>query len=262
MHYLLADFEKIKKEMNNRFIFLFLDYDGTLTPIADTPQKAVIPEKTRELLNDLSTKHNCALAIISGRSLDDIKRIVGLKGIIYVGNHGLQIQGPKIKFAAQVPLRYKSVLKQIKNELNKKLSFIKGAFIEDKGLSLTLHYRLVDKKQIHHVKTIFHETVILYFVGDKIRIKPGKMVLEIRPPVEWDKGKVVLWLLTRQLFAARKERVLPVYIGDDIADEDAFKVLKNKGLTIFVGRPRESYAGYYLKDPDEVADFLRRVLEL
>lgn len=252
--------DELEKKLSNKYIMLFLDYDGTLTPIVSTPDKAFISQEVKDLLNKLSKSPMCKLAIISGRALKDIKNIIGLKGIIYSGNHGLEIEGPKIKFEPLVSLRYKAILEQIKNDLNKRLSSINGAFVEDKGLSLSLHYRLVDKKNIPQVKTIFHETIILYLVRNKIKIKTGKMVLEMRPPSEWDKGKIVLWLLVRQKFALKDKDVVPIYIGDDTTDEDAFKVLKNNGITIFVGKPKPSYAQYYLKDTNEVKEFLKRIL--
>jgi len=262
MKNIFRHWDRLKEELSNRYIMLFLDYDGTLTPIVSSPRIALISREAKELLNELSNSPKCKLAIISGRALKDIINIIGLKGIIYSGNHGLEIKGPKIKFATPVSARYKAILKHLKNNLKKKLSFIKGAFVEDKGLSLSLHYRLVDKKNIPQVKTIFHETVILYLVRNKIKIKTGKMVLEVRPPSEWDKGKVVLWLLTRQRFALKGKNVFPIYIGDDKTDEDAFKALEKKGLTIFVGEPKVSYAKYYLKDTGEVFEFLQKVLVL
>ena len=258
MKNLFRHWDKLKEELSNRYIMLFLDYDGTLTPIVSSPRKALISREAKGILNELSNSPKCKLAIISGRGLKDIINIIGLKGIIYSGNHGLEIKGPKIKFESIVSSRYKAVLEQIKNDLNKKLSSIEGAFVEDKGLSLGLHYRLVDKNNIPQVKTIFHEAVILYLVRNKIKIKTGKMVLEVRPPSEWDKGKVVLWLLARQGFALKG--FVPIYIGDDKTDEDAFKVLRNKGITIFVGKPKPSYAQYYLKDTNEVKEFLKRIL--
>jgi trehalose-phosphatase len=260
MKNLFRHWDNLKKELSDKYIMLFLDYDGTLTPIVSMPDKAFISQEVKELLNKLSKSPKCKLAIISGRALKDIKNIIGLKGNIYSGNHGLEIEGPKIKFEPLVSLRYKAILEQIKNGLNKKLSFINGAFVEDKGLSLSLHYRLVDKEDIPQVKTIFHETIILYLVRNKIKIKTGKMVLEVRPPSEWDKGKIVLWLLARQKFAVKDKNFVPIYIGDDKTDEDAFKVLKNKGITVFVGEPKSSYAQYYLGDSNEVKEFLKRIL--
>jgi len=262
MKNLFRHWDNLKKELRNKYIMLFLDYDGTLTPIVSTPGKAFISQKVKELLSKLSKSPECKLAIISGRALKDIKNLIGLKGIIYSGNHGLEIEGPKIKFEYFVSPRYKMILWRIKNDLQQKISSIPGAFVEDKGLSLSLHYRLADKKQIPQIKTIFHEAVILYLVRNKIKIKSGKMVLEVRPPAEWNKGKVVLWLLTRQIFAAKKSMIFPIYIGDDTTDEDAFKVLEKKGLTIFVGEPKESYARYYLNNPKEVIDFLKRISEI
>jgi trehalose-phosphatase len=199
------------------------------------------------------------LAFISGRAIEDIKNRVGLKNVVYSGNHGLEIEGPKIDFKPMVTPRYGVIIERIKNDIERKIASIRGAFIEDKGLSLSLHYRLVDKSQIPLLKTIFDEAVILYLARNKIRIKPGKMVLEVRPPVEWDKGKVVLWLLNRQMFTLKKGDILPIYIGDDVTDEDAFKALKKKGLTIFVGEDNDFSAEYYLKDQDEVAEFLGRI---
>lgn len=257
MKYLFDHYKKLKERLTDKNIMLFLDYDGTLTPIVETPGRAVLCDETRGLLNKMSNSRKLKLAFISGRSLADIKNRVGLRNVIYSGNHGLEIEGPKIKFKSPVSPRYKVILGQIKMDLSKKFSKIRGVILEDKGLSLSIHYRQVDKKRIPQIKTIFHETVILYLVRNKIKIKSGKMVLEVRPPTGWDKGKVVLWLLARQIFSAQKGMVFPIYIGDDASDEDAFKALKNRGLTIFVGKPKESYAQYYLKNPKEVIDFLR-----
>ncbi|MDD4981058.1 MAG: trehalose-phosphatase [Candidatus Omnitrophica bacterium] len=262
MDYLFDKWARVASRLQEGSIFIFLDFDGTLAPIALTPEKASLPAKVKETLKKISNKTDFTLAFISGRSLKDIKEKIGLKNVIYSGNHGLEIEGPKIKFAAPLSLRYKAILGKIKNDLENKLTFIKGVFIEDKGLSLAIHYRLADKKQVPLVKTIFHETVIIHLVRNKIKIKAGKKVLEIRPPLEWDKGRVVLWLLARQKFASSNSRVIPVYMGDDITDEDAFKALSHRGITIFVGSLKQSCAQYYLKDTDEVAEFLRRILAI
>lgn len=260
MDYLFDKWNKTTEKLKDNFLFIFLDFDGTLTPITETPDKAVMSKEVKDILREISNKPTAKLAFISGRALEDIKNKIGLENVIYSGNHGLEIEGPKIKFKHLVSPKYKMILDRIRNDLQQKISTIRGVFVEDKGLSLSLHYRMADKNKIPQVKVIFHETIILYLVRNKIKIRAGKMVLEVRPPIEWDKGKIVLWLLTRQIFAARKANILPIYIGDDATDEDAFKALRNKGLTIFVGEPKESHAQYYLKSPKEVIDFLKRVL--
>lgn len=241
---------------------LFLDYDGTLAPIVDKPNRAVISRENKELLKKLSKNHGCKLAIISGRALPEIKRMVGIKNIIYAGNHGLEIEGPKIKFRNPVLPRHRTILKQIKNDLNRKISLIKNAFVEDKGLSLSLHYRLVDRRDMQLLKSRFHQALAFYALNKKINIRTGKKVFEIRPPVEWDKGRAVSWILAQQSRVEKRNKGFPIYIGDDNTDEDAFRVLRSKGLTVSVGRPKTSCAKYYLKDSKEVTRFLHRILKL
>lgn len=262
MEYLFSHWDKLKNRLSDKFIFLFLDYDGTLTPIVETPDKAVISKERKDLLDKLSTSPHCRVAIISGRSLGDIKALVGLKDIIYAANHGLEIEGPKIKFESQVSPRLRSIIRHIYEDAVSKFSKIKGVLIEDKGLTISVHYRLVDQKDIQEFLRIFNEITDPYIVRDKININSGKKVYEIKPPVKWDKGKVVLWLLVRQQFISGENEVLPVYIGDDVTDEDAFKVLKKKGLTIFVGEQASSKAQYYLKTTEEVTEFLRLISDL
>lgn len=262
MKYLFNKWSNLIEKFRHKYIFLFFDYDGTLTPIVDNPDKAVISQEAKDLLNELSKNPWCKIAVISGRSLKDIKSKIGLKNIIYSGNHGLEIEGPRIKFESPIPSKYRTILDRIKENLNDRLRSIKGAFIEDKGLSLSLHYRLVNKKSMPLVKTIFHEAIIFGLIKDKIKIKSGKKVLEVRPPVNWDKGKVILWLLSRQKFSLGDKAIVPVYIGDDVTDEDAFHSFRNKGITIFVGKPTISRAKYYLNNTGEVIEFIRQVLDI
>ena len=262
MRYFFDEWGKIKKKLMDKFLFLFLDYDGTLTPIVKTPDKAFLSEEAKELLKKLAKVSDCPLAIISGGALKDIKSRVGLKGIIYVGNHGLEIEGPKIKFESQISPRLKSIIRHIYEDARSKFSRIKGVLIEDKGLTISIHYRLVDKKDIPELKRILAAIVEPYIVRNKIKINSGKKVYEIKPPVQWDKGKVVLWLMARQQFVQGDDKIFPIYIGDDNTDEDAFRALKNKGIAIFVGRSGKSEAQYYLKNTQEVAEFIRRITEL
>ena len=261
MEYLFNVWESVAKKIDKNNLFIFLDFDGTLTPIVATPKKAVLSETAKKLLTELSENPNIKLAFISGRRLEDIKSKIKIKNAIYSGNHGLQLEGPKIKFEPFISPRYRMIIDRIKSDLGQKIAHIQGAFVEDKGIILSLHYRLVDKKKIAELKTIFHETVILHLSSHKIEIKEGKMVLEVRPPVGWDKGKVVLWLMARQRFISGENKFLSVYIGDDVTDEDAFRALKNKGLTIFVGEPKPSEAAYYVKNTEEVVQLIKQILE-
>ncbi|TAM39645.1 trehalose-phosphatase [bacterium] len=259
MRHLLDDLDKIKNKLRGRELLLFLDYDGTLSPIAATPDKSVFPEGMRINLKRLVGQPRCRVAVISGRGLEDIKKKVGLKGIIYSGNHGLEIEGPRLKYKAAVSPLYKKAIGEIKDYLITRLSKIKGVIIEDKGLSLSLHYRLVRKNEAPLLKTILRRTVSDYLAKEMIMVKPGKMVFDIRPASGLDKGKVALWLLARESSRKHGRKVTPIYIGDDSTDEDAFKALRNIGITVCVCRGRKSSARYYLKDTGQVRIFLRRL---
>jgi len=261
MQYLFHCWDSILRRIGKSNVFIFLDFDGTLAPIASAPEKAVLPVAVRKLLRKASKNPRIRLAIISGRQLEDIKNKIRIKNIIYSGNHGLQLEGPKIKFNPFVPSRYQRLLGKIKCDLRKKTAPIKGVYIEDKGPVLSLHYRLVDKNEIPVVKTIFLETVITHSVARRIKTTQGKMVFEVRPPLEWDKGKIVSWLLARRIFAVEPAKVIALYIGDDTTDEDAFRQIRNKGLAVVVGRPRKSLAQYYVKDHNDVRKFLERIVK-
>jgi trehalose-phosphatase len=262
MKYLFDHWKIIKNELDKKIVFLFLDYDGTLAPIAETPDKAAIPKETRELLKEISGDPRLRLAIISGRSLSDIKRAIGLKNVSYAGNHGLEIESPKLKFKSQVSPRLKEVIRNIYEELLLKVSKIKGAILEDKGLTVSLHYRLVADRDMPGLKCIMRKATEPFLARDEIKVSEGKKVFEIKPQVKWTKGNVVLWLLARQQLALGADKLFPVYIGDDVTDEDGFRALKNKGLTIFVGKPKPSEAAYYVKNTKEVVKFMKQLLEL
>ena len=264
MKHLFSDWKMIEKALKGKFIYLFLDYDGTLAPIADTPNKAITPNEIKDLLSKLLKISNCKIAIVSGRALSDVSKRVGLKNIVYVGNHGFEIKGPKIKFKSPVSYKYRKVLKETKTKLEKELSPFKGVFIEDKGFCMTVHYRLADENDIPAITSKFYMTTFIDEFRNNIQVRSGKMTREIRPPILWNKGMAALWLLDRQSAAmkSKKIEIFPVYIGDDLTDEDAFQVLKGKGLTIFVGKPNNTKARFYLKDTKEVAVFLTKILEI
>lgn len=259
MKYLLKHWEEFQRERAEKTLMLFLDYDGTLVPIVERPEKARPSPQAKRLLIQLSEMLEGRIAIISGRSLSDVRNCVGLENIIYSGNHGLEIEGPRLKFESPLSARYRIVLKQVEARLTERLSGVRGAFVEDKGLSFALHYRLVRPKQVSSVKAIFHEITSPLIEKGEIKVRNGKKVFEVNPPVLWDKGKVTLWLLARQQFTSKEKSIFPVYLGDDVTDEDAFRALGRRGATIRVGMFASSSARYYLKNPGEVMGFLERL---
>jgi trehalose-phosphatase len=261
MKRLYTGLNKLKNKLQDRGIFLFLDYDGTLTPKVGDPDKAVIHLKTKSLIKRISQNKNCMTAIVTGRSLRDIRKRVGLKNIVYAANHGLQIRGPKIKLNVAVPTKYKIALQHIKRELSKRFAQVKGVFLEDKELSISYHYGLVSGEKVHFIKDSFYQVTAPYCKSGQIKIEAGKKLLEVRPNVKWDKGQAVLWLLQR-LSKPTGNSYLPIYIGDDSTDEDAFKALKNKGLTVIVGRNKKSHAQYYIRNTRETIGFINWILKV
>ncbi len=259
MDYLYSKWNKIKKALKGKFIFLFLDYDGTISPIVGAPYNAIISKKTKRLLKILSMHPRHKVAIISGRSLEDIQNKIGLKHVIYAGNHGLEIEGPNIKFKYPLAPGYRSIIRNIDKGLKNGLRGLKGVLIENKTICLSLHYRLAKKKDIPLIKAIFKGATLPYIVSKKVKISYGKKLLEVRPPVNWNKGSVAKSLLAIQKDFLESKSIIPIYIGDDLTDEDAFKELRKKGITIFVGKPGASLAKYYLKNTSEVIKFLKLI---
>lgn len=241
-----------------RGALLFLDYDGTLTAIAGKPEWARLPAKTKELLVELRDNPFFTLAIISGRSLKEIRRLVEINGIIYAGNHGLELKGPGLNFVNKKALSKQRLLRRIYGRLRDELSLVKGVFVEDKGLTLSVHFRLADRKDMKKVKTILDGVVKQWVARKKIKVTSGKMVYEVRPAIDWDKGKIVKWLLRRK--SVVKKGILPVCVGDDRTDEDMFKAVGKRGITVCVGKTNPfSRARFYLKNTEEVKKFLDRL---
>lgn len=259
MNSLLGSWKEISNGSGEKDIILFLDYDGTLTPIAKTPARAVLSEENKELIEKLVGMPRLQVVVVSGRRLDDVKQMVGVEGVIYIGNHGWEVAETFMQFENLIPLEFYSTMERIKGELDKQLSVIPGAFVEDKGLTLSVHYRLARDKGFL-VRRIVERICLPYKRQGMIKFLTGKKVLEIRPPVDWDKGKAVQWIIKRQEILKGNVHVLPIYIGDDSTDEDAFKVLKNKGITVLVGKSKFSSADYTLTGPHQVTEFLKNMV--
>lgn len=240
---------------------LFLDYDGTLSPIARHPSKAVLSPGTRRLLLALSREKGIWMAVVSGRALKDVRRMTGVAGICYVGNHGLELEGPKLRQVNPMAKKCRPILRRIALQLNKAVAAIPGVWIEDKGFTLTLHFRQAAPAGKKLARGVFHGVVRPYREKKQVRITEGKEVFEVRPPVHWTKGTVVRWLLARQATFSHGP-VLPVYIGDDLTDEDAFRALGKRGLSVRVGAGNSlTRAQYRARSSSDAVRFLSRLLQ-
>jgi len=234
-------------------IYLFLDYDGTLTPIRKQPSSAVLSGSMKNLLSELNTRQNIKVIIVTGRSYKNVKKLSGLKNIPVASNHGFHINSEKINWRHPAIKNILPVLQDVTLLLRKSLKQFPSALIEDKGITVSVHYRNVENKFATLIKEIVIKAVKPY--SGKLKITYGKKVLEIRPAVEWNKGLAVLKIL--KLFGLKTSNSIMFYIGDDTTDEDAFKILRNMAITIRVGNSSVTKAKYNVKNTKEVQSILR-----
>jgi trehalose-phosphatase len=250
--------EITEKLRTRRNVNVFLDYDGTLAPIAPTPDKARMPPDTLPVLQKIRDLPQVFLAIISGRSLVNIMKTVSLNGIHYAGNHGLEISGARkteiVPNAAHVTKSIKKMCTELENEI----SAMHGAWIENKGLTASVHYREVALIHVPDLNRLIGRITAPYVHRDIVRLTRGKKVIEIRPAMEWNKGFAVNWMLKKM----GKKKAVTIYIGDDTTDEDAFRMLPD-AITIKVSRDAgtRTDAAYLAADTNEVRSFLHWLYE-
>lgn len=260
------------KKLNDRTIdqiasesalFLFLDYDGTLTPIASGPSKAKLSAWVRQLLCELKTMKGVEVAIVSGRALANLKQYVRIPGLIYAGNHGFEIEGRGISYVHPVARALEHSFEKMIRQLRSAFVSFRGIVIEPKTFSVSVHYRQVrSRSQIQKAKQVLLEK-LGSLKRSSVVLAEGKKVWEIRPTDKWHKGETVSWLL-RHVDRLEKKSYFPVYVGDDITDEDAFRAIRKKGVGIKVtsGKGGRSQARYYVRSTAEAVCFLRKILSL
>jgi trehalose 6-phosphate phosphatase len=234
---------------------LFLDFDGTLVPIAATPATPQLDSQTRETLRRIANKHFCVTSIISGRSIEDLYPRIRLDGLIYAGNHGLEIRGRDLEFVQPLAAACRDRLRQISANLITTLRPVAGVYVEDKGLSASVHYRQVGQDDVGRVEDAVRNAVARE--GNCFRMNAGKKVFEIVPRTNWHKGAAAQWI-NHQLGLNERQSI---YIGDDTTDEDAFATL-SEAITVVVGETAYTGAEYQLPGPQAVHEFLNWMAEL
>ncbi|XP_054789051.1 probable trehalose-phosphate phosphatase J [Prosopis cineraria] len=263
----ISMFDQIINKSKDKPIAIFLDYDGTLSPIVADPDKAFMTKKMRATVKDIAKQF--PTAIVSGRRRDKVYKFVRLAELYYAGSHGMDIKGPtksqgfkKGNQAApfQPASQFLPMINEVYKILLEKTKSVEGVKVENNKFCLSVHFRCVDEKSwgalAEQVRVVLNQY-------PKLRLTEGRKVLEIRPIIKWDKGKALEFLL-QSLGFTNSEDVFPIYIGDDRTDEDAFKVLRSRGrgTGILVSEvPKETEASYTLQDPSEVEQFLRRLVD-
>jgi len=248
----LKNMDRLTQMMAGKKLAVFLDYDGTLTPIVMRPEDAVLSSSMKEVVQELAYLY--PVSVISGRDRRDVKKLVGLDEIYYAGSHGFDIKGPDFEY--EHGKEFLPVIEEAENYLKQKTESIKGSLVERKKFSLAVHFRQVEEREVHKVEKAVQKAAQKF---TRLQLSSGKKVFELRPQVDWDKGKALLWLLKKM--GLDKKNILPLYIGDDTTDEDAFKVLSSRGIGIVVGEDsRLTSAQFRLKDPDQVKVFFEHLI--
>jgi trehalose-phosphatase len=227
-------------------LLLALDFDGTLSEIARVPHEAVLSPRTRGLLTALSRRPDTKVAVISGRSLEDLREKVGLTGVFYAGNHGLEIEGPGIRWAHPCAVGLDLAVREA---LEEELREFPGLLVEHKRLGVAVHYRGVPAK--HHRRLRLRMRARLFDSPTRYRLLHGKRVFDFRLDVAWDKGHA-LQAIRRTLKGAWTS----VFVGDDATDEEAFETIGPRALTMRIGRVRSSAAQYLMRDRVQIDTFL------
>ena len=253
----LEHFEQIQQQYRDHNMYLFLDYDGTLTPIVEDYKAAFLSEDMRKLIHNISDK--CPTAIITGRDLKDIKDLVQIDQLHYAGSHGFEMVGPDC-FIFENEEAKKSLKKiaEAAEEIKDKTSMIKGVKFEKKKFALAVHYRQVPENHVSKIKETVYDIISQY---PEIKSGKGKKVIELKPNFNWHKGKSLRILLERM---AKKSgnKVFLIYIGDDITDEDAFFEILDDGTGILVGdHDQKTFASYHLNNVEEVKTFIEKLFE-
>jgi trehalose 6-phosphate phosphatase len=254
----LANHERLDERLAGRRPAVFLDYDGTLTPIVDRPEDAVISESMRDAVRGLAER--CTVCVVSGRDRPVVQSLMGVDDLVVAGSHGFDIWSPKGgAIEHQAAAGSEELLERVTARLREQLDSIDGALVEPKKASVAAHYRLVSEEERPAVEGVVER--LLADHAEELKVTPGKMVYELQPKLDWDKGRAVLYLL--DALDLVRDDVVPFYVGDDITDEHAFEALSGRGIGVFVGRAddpevggRTTAADFVLDSTEEVERFL------
>jgi alpha,alpha-trehalase len=250
----LACLPLIRRLASRKRLVICLDYDGTLSPIVERPEDAVLSDETRSAVMTLAARH--PVAVVSGRDLEDVRRLVAIPRIFYAGSHGFELFTPDgRRIVSDEVMAYLPLLEATQRKLEAAVRDIPGATVERKRFSVAVHYRNAPASREDEVRRIAENCLE---ESPELRMTPGKKVFDFQPRLNWDKGKALLWMLDMQ--GLDSCATLPLFIGDDVTDEDAFREVQERGIGIIVREePRTTTARYALENTSEVKEFLQQL---
>lgn len=243
---------ELRARLSGRSVAVFLDYDGTLTPIVLRPEDAALDPRMRETLHALARTR--PVTIVSGRSLEDLRARVDLPGVSYAGCHGLEIETPTRRLEHPIAEAARPQLREAEVLLDRTVGRLPGVQLEPKGLALAVHFRRASDEDGEAVVDAVRRAARDF---DRLRYSGGKKIAELRPDTEWDKGRALRWVLEVEASGA-----LPVFVGDDLTDEDAFRAIGDDGVAILVGdHGGPTLADYRIEGAEEMGWLLRLLAE-
>ncbi len=254
----LRDGAQFAAKLAGRRPAVFVDYDGVLTPIIDRPEDAVVSDGMREVVRALAQR--CSVCVVSGRDRPVVQQLMGVDNLVVAGSHGFDIWTPQEgTISHDAATGFEDLISEVGDRLHAGVASIPGAVVEPKRASIAVHYRLTDPEHHATVTAVVDELLDEY--SGRLKVTPGKMVYELQPKIDWHKGKAVLHLL--QTLDLDADDVVPLYLGDDVTDEDAFRALAGRGVGIIVGDPddpevanRPTAADFVLESTVKVEQFL------
>jgi len=255
----LTDFDRYLSEYINtdKELAILLDYDGTLAPLTDNPNKTVMPVELENTLRKIIESSKIFVAIISGRGINDVKERVGIQGIAYAGNHGIEIELPDgtrhdYELPENIKHSYTEMVKELKDSLN-----TNNAWVEDKRVSLTYHYRDTPRHLYEEQRDLAAKIIEKY----GFRANQAHEAIEAKPPINWNKGEAAAFILSKQFGQNWSKNVRVIFAGDDTTDEDAMRVLQGVGKSFRIAdNPNiQTFADYRLPQQALVTDLLKWV---
>ena len=252
----MENLKEIRKNIGNKQVVFFFDYDGTLAPIVQNPKDAVISVRAKNILQQLA--ETFPVAVVSGRDRADVEEKTGLPNVYYAGSHGFDITGPEgMNMQYEGGVQAIPALDEAEKNLKEKLGGVEGSRVERKKYAIAVHFRNVAEEEIPFVKSAVYEELNRQ---DRLKKGEGKMILELKPDIDWHKGRATRWLL--KSLAKEGRQAFPIFLGDDVTDEDALEAVAADGAGILVGtHGNKTAATYRLKDVEEVPEFLEHLYQ-
>jgi trehalose-phosphatase len=251
--------QAVRRKPAGARLLVLMDFDGTLVDLADDPDAVELRSSIRDLLRSLVLRPELTVGVISGRRLADVRRRVGLgQGVFYVGLHGFEIEGPGLRFLHDRAVETSPVIQQVARALVDPVRDLAGVRVENKELTVAVHVRGAAPAVRQRAERALREIAAPHLAGGGLRLLRGADVFEFLPDVAWTKGDAVL-SIKAQVERCYEQPAWPIYLGDDVTDEDAFRAVAGAGGPTIVVGSGPSSALYRLPHPGLVERFLQEL---